>query len=214
MFLKIFLLQIFQNLKINREKFSIFFIFIHLFFIFLPLLNICFFLMTFYEFIFYIIINRLNFKKILRILFFIFFIFILNTIFIDGRILFKILNFYITYEGFINALKKSSIFLNLFFFTSNIFYFKDNFFDIIPENNLFFDSMLYFNEFLKLLNKKFSFKSFFLNIVRIYKKSDFQKDIIKEKKNTTILFVYNILIIPFLMTIFVLKNQLNNLLNF
>lgn len=206
-----FFKNIFYNLKKIKD---VLFIILHFLIIFLPILNIFFSLIIIYEIIFFVIINRINFKKILKIFIFIIIIFILNTIFIDGKIVFKISNFYITYEGILHGIKKSSIFLTLFFFTSNIFYFKEYFLNIIPKNNLFFDSLLYFNEFLSLLNKKFSIKLFLINILRIYKKNNRIKEISVPKTNITILVIYNLLIIPVVLIIFALKNQLKSLLNF
>lgn len=200
-------------MKNNKNIIITFFTLIHFFSIFLALFHILFSFIIFYEFFFFIIINNLNFKKILRIVIFSLLIFILNTLFLDGRILFKIFNFYITYEGVTNGIKKCSIFLNLFFFTSNIFNFKNYILKIIPKDTLFVDSIFYFNKFLNLLNNKITFKSLLRNIIKIYKDNSYYYEDTLLKNDIKILFYYNIFIIPLIFIIFILKEKLIVLLN-
>lgn len=166
-----------------RFTISIFTTLTHFIFIFLIFFDVIYLLIILIEIIFYIT-NNFNPIKLLRIIVITLIVFFLNVLFYEGKVIFEFLSIKITYEGLIESIKRSSVILTLFIFTSNILNKNKNIFLFQfynkPQNNLVMRSIHYFFLFLDYLNtNKLSLKRLLFFIQRV------KKDKITNYKNET-----------------------------
>lgn len=182
----------------NRRLFLFIFLsIIHIVLLFNIYFEIKYIILLIFEIIFFLYFNKTGFKIILKIFIISIIIFLLNILFSEGKIIYKINFIKITEEGLLNGIKKAGVLISTFLYAINILKDKKNNLLLYLQNNhgnnIIIKSINYFLLFWEELGENNNIKNFFLKIINIYK-SEKIKINSNEKKEIIIkneLFIYH-----------------------